>query len=78
MFQLKFMVDTVLPDLLTASKTFYDFSGSRTLFSRAKMRKFGASGTDELRSRIISVYQVFQYCSVSFNYGSSSKVPPGS
>ena len=45
-FQLQFMIEKPRPDLLTLSKTLYDLSVSRNLFSKAEMRQFGASGSD--------------------------------
>ena len=48
-FQLQFMIEKPRPDLLTLSTTFYDFSVSRNLFSKAKISQFGASGTERLR-----------------------------
>ena len=49
MFQLEFIIEKWMPDLLTLSTTFYDASVSRNLFSKAEMRQFGASGTEGLK-----------------------------
>ena len=48
LFQLKFMIEKSRPDLLTLTKTFYDASVSRNLFSKAYesiiMRLLGTDG----------------------------------
>ena len=48
MFQLQFMIEKWMPDLLTPSTTFYDVSVLWNLFSKAGMRQFGASGSQRI------------------------------
>ena len=42
------MIEKRRPDVLTLFKTFYDLSVSRNIFSKAEMRLFGVSGSEEL------------------------------
>ena len=48
MFHLHFMIEKLLPDVLTLSTTLYDLSVSRNLSYKAKIRQFGVSGTEGL------------------------------
>ena len=48
MFHFRRMVEKPRSDRVTLYNTFYDLSVSRNLFSKAKMRQFGESGTEGL------------------------------
>ena len=43
----------IRPDVLTQSMTFCGLSVSRNLFSKAKMRQFGASGNEGFMVRVM-------------------------
>ena len=58
MFWLQFMIEIRRPDVLTLSRTFYDLSLSRNLFSKAETRQFGAAGTEGLMGNLIVPYYI--------------------